>query len=155
GSIELEHRHVPEPLAAQLREAATRLQNGAHHLTVTVGDKSINLPVEVGKSYPISGTGYTLSIENFDPAWSMFGTGELVKSLMITVTSDAPAPKREFRRQVLEGKDVQTDFELNVPGAPPMGKRQKEPIDNLLVIRYRYDDRFNLLPQREPRNTHS
>jgi len=51
---------------------------------------------------------------------------------------------------VLEGKDVQTDFKLDEPGAPPMGKRQKAPLDTVLSLAYAFNDLYALLPRNAP-----
>jgi hypothetical protein len=108
-----------------------------------MGGKEIPLAVEVGKSYPIEGTGYTITVETYNPAWPMSGTGEIVKALTLMVKS----PTQQFRRMILDGKDLQTDFKLDDPTGGPMGKRQKEPLDNVLVLLYRFADPFRLLPR--------
>jgi hypothetical protein len=47
---------------------------------------------------------------------------------------------------ILGGRSLQTDFALNVAGAGPMGKRQKEPLDKDLVLLYTLNDPYQLLP---------
>src|SRR5207248_1677603 len=102
------------------------------------------LAVEIGKSYPLGDSGYTITIETYNPAWPMSGTGEIIKALTLMVKS----PTTQFRRMILAGKDLQTDFKLDDPTGGPMGKRQKEPLDANLVLLYRFSDPFHLLPQR-------
>jgi hypothetical protein len=62
------------------------------------------------------------------------------------VHSQAPAPVRQFRRMVLGGKAIQTDFKLDPTAAAPMGKRQKEPIDKDLNIHYTMNDPEQFMP---------
>jgi len=47
---------------------------------------------------------------------------------------------------VLSGRPLQTDFALGLPGAGPMGKRQKEPIDKNLTIAFTLHDPLHLVP---------
>ena len=49
---------------------------------------------------------------------------------------------------LLSGKDVQTDFKLNVPGAPPIGKRQPTPLDGNLAIAFISPTRINCFRSR-------
>jgi hypothetical protein len=139
---EFEHRTADPTLLPALLQSASRL----FHLDITLPNFHQQLDVQPGAAYPLANTGYTLKIENFDPAWNMFATHEQVQALTMQVTS----PARTFRRMVLNGKDVQTDFVLNAPGAGPMGKRQKAPLDNDLKVLLRFDDPYNLLPQGGP-----
>ena len=107
-------------------------------------DQTQTLYVQTGKTYPIGQSGYQLTIENYNPDWPMFGSGELVKAMTMKVTS----PTQTFRRMVLDGKPLQTDFKLGVEGAaPPIGKRQKEPLDNALTVNFSVNDPFQLLPR--------
>jgi hypothetical protein len=106
-------------------------------------DQTQTLYVQVGKTYPIGQSSYQLTIENYNPDWPMFGTGEMVKAMTMKITS----PTQTFRRMVLDGKPLQTDFKLGVDGAPPIGKRQKEPLDNTLTVNFTVNDPFQLLPR--------
>jgi hypothetical protein len=54
------------------------------------------------------------------------------------------SPSTEFRRMILNGKDLQTDFLLGGSGGGPMGARQKKPIDTDLVLLYTHSDPFLL-----------
>src|SRR5439155_13197076 len=57
------------------------------------------------------------------------------------------SPTKEFRRMILDGKDLQTDFKLDDPTGGLMGKRQKEPLDRDLVLLYKFADPFHLMPR--------
>ncbi|MBV8782299.1 MAG: hypothetical protein JO353_12960, partial [Phycisphaerae bacterium] len=145
GDIEFDHR-----IAGDATELNAIKQSAAHlhHLNVKVGAYSQSLDVEVGKTYTLGDSGYALKIENFDPAFPMSGTGEIaqVLTMLVSKTREGAKPQAAFRRMVLNGKALQTDFILNAPGAGPMGKRQKEPIDKDLTILYTLSDPFGLLP---------
>lgn len=145
GQVELEHRHAANEIERYaLQHAATQF----HRLDVKLHDYADTLYVEPGQTYTLGETGYTLSIEEFNPSWPMFGTNKIVPALTMRVRSQSPAVQREFKRMVLGGEAVQTDFLLNVPGAPPMGQRQKEPIDKDLAILYTFNqDSHRLLPR--------
>lgn len=115
------------------------------HIDVTVAGKTAtpaSMDVGVGKSYPVAGTGYTLKVEGYNPSWLMFGTGEPVKTLTLLVAS----PTRTFRRMVIVGRPLQTDFVLDDPKAGPMGGRQKKPVDDALQIGFTVHDTYHLLP---------
>jgi hypothetical protein len=119
-----------------------------HHLTITTGDSAqpVEMFVEPGKSYPIGASGYTINVEEYNPAWPMFETHEQVKALILKVTGPPGSPVGEFRRMVLNGKELQTDFSLTEASAGPMGKRQNAPLDKNLVILYQFEDPMGLLP---------
>lgn len=143
GDAELEHRHLPGASdLAFYREAARHV----HQIDAKVGDWSRTLAVEIGKRYFLGDTGYTLTVEGFSPAFPMFGTGELVQTLTLMVESTKAGGQKQFRRMVLNGKELQTDFLLDVEGAGPMGKRQTEPVDKDLTLLYTFNDRLRLLP---------
>jgi hypothetical protein len=137
---ELQHVILPDSQGvAALREAAGQM----HRLTAKIAGHDVPVSVEVGKTYPIEGTGYTLTVESYNPAWPMSGTGEIVKALTLMIKS----PTMQYRRMILDGKDLQTDFKLDDPTGGPMGKRQKEPLDKDLVLLYRFSDPFRMMPR--------
>jgi len=138
GNVELEHRHVREDQSLQMVQ---QVAGKMHQLEITVGNYKETLFVEPGQSYPLGDSGYTLAIENFNPAFPTTD-GQIVPLLTMKVTS----PKQTFRRQVIAGREVPTDWVLNVEGAGPMGKRQKEPLDHDLKILYSFSDPMHLLP---------
>jgi len=144
GSAALEHRHLPTQADVDLTVgAAQRL----HKLTVTLGDGfTQELFVQPGEVHVLGDTGYTLAVEGFAPQFPMSGTGEPVDTLLLMVERKGDAGPTRFRRMVLNGRDVQTDFKLDQPGAGPMGQRQKEPLDPRLVVRYAFNDPTRLLP---------
>jgi hypothetical protein len=144
GAIEAEHRHETDANIAQgLQNAASQLLQ----LTYSMDDKTKgDTFVQVGKSYPLGDSGYTIKVENYNPAWPKFGTHEVVKALVVHVKS----PTSEFRRMLLEGDTLQTDFKLDVAGAGPMGKRQTEPLDKSLVLGFAVTDPFRLMPIAAP-----
>lgn len=143
GGVEIEHRDIPHPVSLAALQAAVA---SPHQLDIKVGSYAKTLSVEVGKSYVLGDTGYRLDVQAFDPAFPMSGTGEVVPVLTLMVHSQAPAPVREFRRMVLGGKSIQTDFKLDSTAAAPMGKRQKEPIDKNLAILYTLSDPQQFMP---------
>jgi hypothetical protein len=143
GGVELENRIAGDSAeVATIRKSAAEL----HRIDAKVNGYSQQLFVQVGGTYTLGNTGYSFTVESFNPAFPMSGTGELVQALTLRVTSKAPAVKREFRRMILGGRALQTDFALNVAGAGPMGKRQKAPLDNDLVLLYTLNDPYQLLP---------
>ena len=113
------------------------------HLDVTTagGKVPTSTYVKIGQTLDVDG--YAVKVIRHDPSWSLFGTGQPAKMLEMMVTTPA---RQTFRRMVLEGKPTQTDFVLGAADAGPMGKRQKEPLDKGLVIAFRVEDPFHLLP---------
>lgn len=142
--IDLEQISGDAKLVAAATEAAGKIFKLEVKLTgIPGGDHAETLYVQAGKSYPIGKTGYTLSIENYNPAWPMFGTHEMVRAMTLKITS----PTQTYRRMVLDGTPLQTDFKLGVAGAPPIGKRQKQPLDKNLTINFTVNDPDQLLPR--------
>jgi hypothetical protein len=138
--LELEHRDIDD--ASQI----TQMEQSAatvHQLDVKIGDFSEKLTVEPGKRYPLGKTGYTLAIEDFNPAFPAMN-GQMVQVLTMMVTT----PTQTFRRQLIPGRAV-TDWKLGVKGAGPMGKRQTKPLDEALQTTYRFEDPNHLLPDQE------
>ena len=138
--MEVQHVEGDADVATKLREAAGQF----FHLDVTTPGAAVPVGVYVkpGQSIPIGATGYTLKVETYNPAWPMFGTGVPVQALTMLVTS----PGQTFRRMVLAGKALQTDFKLNDPKAGPMGGRQKVPLDAGLQIGLTVEDPYRLMP---------
>lgn len=141
GGIVIEHRHLPTNSVAVMTESATQM----HRLDVQAGDYTQSLFVQVGQTYELGASGYSFTVENFNPSFPMSGTGEMVRVLTLLVKNTKPGGVAEFRRMVIDGKPLQTDFKLNEPGAGPMGKRQKEPLDNTLQIGYAFNDLYRLM----------
>ncbi len=142
--VEFEHRQADGTMLPALNESITKI----FRLDLKLARPSAaafadTVYVQPGQTYSLGQTGYSFTVESFDPAWSMFGTGEQVQALTLKITT----PTQTFRRMVLAGKNVQTDFLLNVPGAPPIGKRQKEPVDKSLTIAFQFSDPYLFLPQ--------
>jgi hypothetical protein len=120
----------------EMVEALTRAVGELFHLDVTVGDqKPIPLDVQVGKTYALGATGYSVTIQSFDPSFPTFETGEPVPLMMMLVTS----PTQTFRRSLIAGRAEQTDFKLN--GV----KREQHLIDRALKIDFKVNDPFHLL----------
>ncbi len=138
--MDMRHIDATPEMVTGLVDAAGKL----FHLKITLPDQPvISLDVQVGQTYTVGSSGYKLKVESFEPSWSMFGTGEQAAMLQMIVTS----PTQTFRRMVLQDKPVQTDFVLNAPGAGPMGKRQKKPLDTDLKIDFHVHDPMHLLPE--------
>jgi len=122
GIIELEHRIVTDPAQlATLRQAATQI----HRIDAKVGDFTQTMFVEVGKTYTLGSTGYSFTVENFNPAFPMSGTGEIVQTLTVHVTSKAPATPASSAEWFLVEKPLQTDFALNAEGAGQWGNGRR------------------------------
>jgi hypothetical protein len=143
GGVELENRVAATPAEiAAIKQSAAQM----HQIEAKLAGFDLKMFVQVGQTYTIGNTGYSFTVESFNPAFPMSGTGELVQALTLMVTSKSPAPAQQFRRMILGGRPLQTDFALNTAGAGPMGKRQKAPIDNNLVLLYTLNDPNLLLP---------
>jgi hypothetical protein len=145
GNTELEHRHVSQESLAMIRESAGHLL----HLTVNLPNHPVTkLDVEPGKTYTLGDSGYTIAVDAFNPAFPMSGTHEMVQTLTLHVVSEAPGPKNEFWRMILQGKPLQTDFKMDPATTPPMvkGNRQKEPLDANLALGFSVDDPAGLMP---------
>jgi hypothetical protein len=147
GGVELEHRIVKDTAEVT---AISKSANELHRIDVKLPGFSRQLFVQVGGTYPLGETGYSFTVENFNPAFPMSGTGEMVQALSLMVTKKPASAQSQlptqFRRMILGGKTIQTDFALNVAGAGPMGKRQKEPIDKDLTLLYTMNDPYQLMP---------
>jgi hypothetical protein len=144
-NVEIEHRHFP---SADVMEALQAAVSQIHQVSVKVGEFSTNLVVEPGKSYPLGPTGYTLEVLSFVPNWTTADRSKQVAALLLKVRSPAGAQHAEFHRMVLDGMDVQTDFDTSDMTGGPLGKRQTTPLDGNLVVGYRYNDTLRLLPTR-------
>ena len=142
GGATAEFRELPDAASlAAVREAAGRLNKID---AVIDGGKPTPLYVEPGGTY-LAGP-YKLTIGQIDPSFPMFGTGEIVQTLTLTVEG----PTGTFKRMLLNGRPLQTDFKLGEPGAGPMGKRQKVPLDDHLVLNYTLNDPLALMPKQAP-----
>lgn len=138
----MDMRHVDA--SPDMVDALTKAAGQLFHLSVALpGQKTTELDVQIGKSYAVGDSEYSLKIERFTPNFPMFGTGEMVQDLTMLVTT----PTQTFRRMVLQDKAVQTDFKLNDPTAGPMGKRQKAPLDSGLAVDFHVHDPYRLLPE--------
>ena len=141
--VELRHLHRDDLTGPDLLRAAQE----AHNLRVEVGGEAEDHQVQPGTRH--ESLGYTIAVEDFDPAWQTID-GRTVARLTVLVTTPEG---RTFRRMVLDGDELQTDFDLDADGAGPMGARQTEPIDDRLVLRYRLTDGLNLMPRGTVRHT--
>jgi len=139
GNTELEYRQVSELSLGDIRGSVNRLFD----VTAALGSGApVKVGIGIGKSVDING--YRLTVESFDPAFSMFGTHEIVQALTLHVVHG----KQEFWRMILAGRDLQTDFKMDPATTPPMvkGNRQKTPIDPNLMLGFRVSDPAALLP---------
>jgi hypothetical protein len=142
GNAEFEYRQVSETSLAEISKEA----NALFELRISLpGREPKTVAAGIGVPVKIDG-GYTVTLESYNPAFPMFGTHELVQTLTLHVVSDSP--KREFWRMILAGRDLQTDFKMDLATTPPMvkGNRQKEPIDKNLVLNFRVNDPSALIP---------
>ena len=142
GAASFEYRALPDADAlAAVKQAAGRVSRIDARID---GGPPTTLYVEPGGTYKAGP--YTLGVERIDPSFPMFGTGEIVQTLTLSVEG----PTGKFRRMLLNGKPLQTDFKLGEPGAGPMGKRQKAPLDDHLVLNYALNDPLGLSPTAAP-----
>ncbi len=130
-----EHRAVDDAHIDEIIAAARSM----HRLEVTVAGQSLTLTADVGQTYPVGDTGYTIKVESFTPNWPTID-GKQVPALTLHVTS----PTQEFKRMVLADRPEPTDFKLGVEGAGPMGQRQQKPLDEDLKTTYSFNDDHHL-----------
>jgi hypothetical protein len=161
GEAVLEHRHVPTQADIDLSTgAAKRL----HKLTITAGGLNETAFVEPGEEIEVGKTGYTIKVEGFTPQFPTFASGgkEKADTLTVLITHRDGVTNSSFRRTILSEKQpaegmatqpttppagVQTDFELNVEGAGPFGKRKREGLlDEKIQLKYAFNDPTKLLP---------
>lgn len=132
-----EHRHVATAdEVKQIVGAAGAL----HRIDVLVGQTALSLNVEPGKTYKVGDSGYEITVENYLPNWRTM-QGEVVDLLTFMVKS----PTTQFRRQVIPGRTVPTDWKLDEPGAGPLGKRQEKPLDDDFRTLYTFTDKYDLI----------
>jgi hypothetical protein len=134
--LEVQHRDADTAMVEAMSKAVGEL----FHLDVTVKDqKPIPLDCQLGKPYPVGTTGYTITLQTFDPAFSNIETGEVTPLLIMQITNPA---NQTFRRSVRPDRPGQTDFKIG-------GRmREKNLIDKDLHIEFHMHDPFQLLPQR-------
>jgi hypothetical protein len=139
GPVEFSHRALDSQAAV---DAVAESAKSLHRIAVSVGDFKQTLSVEVGRSYPLGNTGYAITPTAFNPQFPAMNR-EVVQLLTLMVNT----PTQTFRRQLIPGRETITDWQLNAPGAGPMGKRQEKPLDPGLVTSYTIEDPHKLLPQ--------
>lgn len=140
--VEFEHRHFdnPQHIDHLIATARKMLQ-----LKVSVGGYAQDMAVQPGETYPLGTTGYSLRIENFNPAFPTIDK-QVVPLLTMMVTRP---DKTQFRRQLIPNRPV-TDWKLNMPGSGPMGQRQTHPLDEKLQTAFTFNDPDHLSPTNEP-----
>ena len=144
GTLRLRHVHRSDELTG---EALLQAARTAHAVDWKVGEASGEVAIEPGQRLKLGDTGYEIEAVEFLPSFPMAGTGEPVDTLELLVHAPAGSPHgKTFRRYVLNGLPIQTDFVLDVDGAGPKGQRQTEPVDRDLVLRYVHGDGLHLAP---------
>lgn len=144
GTLHLRHIHRDDAVTG---ESLLQAAQTAHGITWSVRGKSGEITIEPGQRKALAGTGYEVECVEFLPSFPMAGSGEPVDTLELLVHPPPDSPHgKTFRRYVLDQKPVQTDFVLDVEGAGPKGKRQTEPVDVELVLRYTHADGLHLAP---------
>jgi hypothetical protein len=143
GSAELQHRHLPTRGDVDMVVASVKR---LHKLNIKLRDAySRDVTLTPGEELKLGETGYTLRMEGFTPNWPAID-GVVLPAVSLMV-SRPEGEQREFRRMILSGRPVQTDFILNAPGSGPMGARQQKPLDESLVITYEFTDPNELFPK--------
>ncbi|MEM8876218.1 MAG: hypothetical protein AAGD32_18390 [Planctomycetota bacterium] len=136
---DIEFRHIDridlEP--DQLLRAA----EDTHRFRITVDGQTEEFGLVPGGS--AEAFGYAFVAERFWPRWTAID-GSTTDAFSLRVTTP---DGQTFRRMVLDGRDVQTDFVIGAEGAGPMGARQPEPLDVGLDINYRFLDGLRLWPR--------
>jgi len=148
AAIRVKHVHRTDKLTGPaLASAAQR----AHEITWHVGtghEGGQTITLEPGERKPLGDTGYELEAVAFLPGFPMFGDGEPVDAFELLVHPPADSPHgKTFRRYLLDGRHVETDFVLGVEGAGPKGQRQTQPVDTELHLHYALADGLDLLPK--------
>ena len=142
--IRLRHLHRDDALTGEaLLAAASR----AHELGWRVGGHDADLQtvtLQPGERVKLGDSGYEIEAVAALPDFPLSGTGELADAFELLVH---PPTGETFRRYVLAGRDVETDFVLNVEGAGPKGERQTELVDTDLHLHYSRADGLGLLPR--------
>ncbi|MEM6561635.1 MAG: hypothetical protein AAF656_08540, partial [Planctomycetota bacterium] len=136
---EIEFRHIDRSdlTADQLLDAARE----THRFRISVGGEEQELGMVPGGE--AEAFGYTFVAERFWPRWKAID-GSTTDAFSLKVTTPGG---ETFRRMVLDGRTVQTDFIIDAEGAGPMGARQTTPLDADLSINYRFLDGLRLWPR--------
>ncbi len=141
GNTELEYRQVSDPSVSDIRDSVNRIFS----LTATLPNQPPQkFEAGIGNATKLS-SGYTFTVESYNPAFPMFGTHEIVQALTLHIV---PPSGKEFWRMILAGKSTQTDFKMDPSTTPPFvkGNRQKTPIDKNLNLDFLVTDPAALLP---------
>ncbi len=144
GTLRLRHVHRSDELTGESLLHGART---AHGITWNVGQVRGEVTIEPGQRLALGETGYDIEAVEFLPSFPMAGTGEPIDTLELLVHPPAGSSHgKTFRRYVLDGLPIQTDFVMDAPGAGPKGQRQTEPLDRDLVLRYAHADGLHLAP---------
>lgn len=144
GSLHMRHVHRDDEVSG---ESLLHAAQTAHAIQWSARGQAGEITIEPGQRQALGNTGYEIEAAEFLPSFPMSGTGEPVDTLELLVHPPADsAHGKTFRRYVLDGQAVQTDFVLDAEGAGPKGKRQTEPVDPDLVLRYSHADGLHLAP---------
>ena len=151
--IRLRHLHRDDALTGKALLAAA---DRAHEVQWRVGGGQDVHDVEPqtvhlkpgGGRVPLGDSGYGVEAVAFLPDFPLSGTGEAVDALELLVHPPPGSPHgRTFRRYLLDGRHVETDFVLDAPGTGPKGERQPAPVDPDLHLHYALADGLDLLPR--------
>lgn len=115
-----------------------------HRLTVMAEGLSRTFNVHRGQSISVPELGYDITVEDFQDDFPMFGTNEPVDAITLDLRRREPiehetGPVHRFKRMVLAGRPVQTDFVPGIEGAGPMGQRQTRPVDANVIFELESD----------------
>jgi hypothetical protein len=146
--LRFKHIHRTDELTGELLASAAR---EAHEIEWRVGGPDGHtggvagrITLEPGTRVPLGETGYELEAVAFLPGFPLFGNGDPVDAFELLVH---PPEGEMFRRYVLDGRHLQTDFKLGVEGSGPKGQRQETPLDDALHLHYALADGLKLLTQ--------
>jgi hypothetical protein len=151
GEAALEHRHVPTKADVDLSTAAAKR---LHKLTIQTPENKQEIFVEPGESVDVAGGAYTVQVDGFTPQFQLSDGKRSADTLTVLITKKVAPPEvaKPFRRTILSNLDpaetgTQTDFELNVEGAGPFGKRKRDGLlDPGIQLAYAFNDPTKLLP---------
>lgn len=140
-NVELQHKHFS---TAEGSRALVQAIEGLHRLTVVYNDQRRELSVQPGQKYALDDLGVTLEVSSFVPNWTTIDGQWRGAAMLMKVTTTASG--RTFNRMVLDGPEVQTDFDIDDPTGGPLGKRLTTPIDPNLTVLYRFSDPLRVMP---------
>ena len=137
------HIHRPDLAPADLLEAAGEI----HRFRVQTPTETKEINLVPGAKETIGG--YTIAFDRFQPNWRTID-GRTVDAAILHIDR-GEGHVGHFNRMLLDGDPLQTDFlPSDDPDGPPIGERQDAPVDDGLVINYKFADTLQLTARGVP-----